>query len=96
MLANHLKLAFRNLRKNSLYTTLNIGGLAVGLTGGIFVLLWVTWEWSFNRFHDNLSSIHLMMQNQTQGGVTYTFQAMPGPLAAGLRAEFPEVELASR
>jgi len=36
------------------------------------------------------------MQNQTQGGVTYTFQSMPGPLAAGLRAEFPEVDKAAR
>jgi len=53
-------------------------------------------EWSFNGFHKNLSNIHVIMQNQTQGGVTYTFQSMPGPLAAGLRAEFPEVDKAAR
>ncbi len=96
MFKSFLKLAFRNLRKNSLYATLNIGGLAVGLAGSVLVLIWANWEWSFNRFHSNLEHIHIMMQNQTQGGITYTFQAMPGPLAAGLRADFPEIEYASR
>ena len=91
-----MKLAFRNLRKNSLYTLLNIGGLAVGLAGSVLVLIWTSWEWSFNRFHENLEDIHVMMQNQTQGGVTYTFQAMPGPLAAGLRTDFPEIVHAAR
>lgn len=96
MFRNYLKLAFRNLRKNSLYATLNIGGLAVGLAGSVLVLIWASWEWSFNRFHDNLENIHVVMQNQTQGGVTYTFQAMPGPLAAGLRTDFPEIVHAAR
>ncbi len=96
MLSNHLKIAFRNLTKNRLYSFLNIVGLSVGLAGGILVLLWTSFEVSFNKSHTNLPSIHLMMQNQTQGGVTYTFQSMPGPLAAGLRSEFPEVEWAAR
>lgn len=96
MINNYLKLAFRNLFRNRLYSFLNITGLAVGLAGGVFVLLWVISDWSFNRFHENLPSIHVMMQNQTQGGETYTFQAMPGPLAAGLRADFPEIEWAAR
>jgi len=96
MLTNHLRIAFRNLLKNKLYSFLNITGLSVGLAGGILVLLWVSHEWSFNRFHPNLENIHVILQNQTQGGETYTFQAMPGPLAAGLRTEFPEVEWAAR
>jgi len=96
MLSNHLRLAFRSLQKNKLYSFLNIAGLSVGLAGGILVLLWVSHEFSFNQFHKNLPNIHVMLQNQTQGGVTYTFQSMPGPLAAALRAEFPEVEWAAR
>lgn len=96
MLANHLRIAFRSLRKNRLYSFLNVLGLSVGLAGGILVLLWASHEWSFNHFHGNLDKIHVVLQNQTQGGVTYTFQAMPGPLATGLRTEFPEVEWATR
>ncbi len=96
MLANYLKLALRALRNNRLYSFLNIAGLAVGLAAGILVLLWVVDEFSYNKFHTNLPNIHLILQNQTQGGVTYTFEALPAPLAAALRAEIPEVKRAAR
>jgi putative ABC transport system permease protein len=96
MLANYLKIALRNLSANRLYAFLNITGLAVGLAAGILVLLWVMDEWRYNRFHANLPNIHYILQNQTQGGETYTFEATPGPLAAALRAEMPEVKRAAR
>jgi ABC-type antimicrobial peptide transport system permease subunit len=96
MIRNYLLLALRSLRKNRLSSTLNIAGLAIGLAGGILVLLWVADEFRYNKFHTNLPNIHLVLQNQTQGGVTYTFEALPGPLAAALRAEIPEVKRAFR
>lgn len=96
MIRHHLLLALRSLRKNRLSSLLNIAGLAIGLAGGILVLLWVADEFRYNKFHMNLPNIHLVLQNQTQGGVTYTFEALPGPLAAALRAEIPEIKRAFR
>lgn len=96
MLRNYIVLALRNLRNNRLYSFLNIAGLAVGLAAGVLVLLWVADEFSYNKFHGNLPQIFKVLQNQTQGGVTYTFEAMPGPLAAAIRAEIPEVKRAIR
>ncbi|MBK7938328.1 MAG: ABC transporter permease [Lewinellaceae bacterium] len=96
MLRNYLVLALRNLRNNRLYSFLNIAGLAVGLAAGILVVLWVADEFRYNQFHANLPNIHLILQNQTQGGVTYTFEALPGPLAEALRTEIPEVKRAFR
>ncbi|MBL7782514.1 MAG: ABC transporter permease [Saprospiraceae bacterium] len=96
MLSNYLKIAFRNLLRNPLYTFLNIAGLAVGLAAGTLVMLWVADEFSYNRFIPNLSGIHLILQNQTQGGETYTFQSTPAPLAPALRTEMPEIERAAR
>ena len=96
MLRNYLVVALRNLRKNRLYSVLNILGLAVGLAAGILILLYVADEFRFNRFHRDLANIHLILQHQTQGGITYTFESTPGPLAAALRAEMPEVKAAAR
>ncbi|MBP6826327.1 MAG: ABC transporter permease [Saprospiraceae bacterium] len=96
MISNYLKLALRNLRNNRLYSFLNVAGLAVGLASGILVLLLTTDEFRYNKFHTNLRNLHLILQNQTQGGVTYTFEALPGPLAAALRAEIPEIKRVTR
>ncbi|MEI6409110.1 MAG: ABC transporter permease [Bacteroidota bacterium] len=96
MIRNYIKISFRNLRKNKLYTTLNIVGLAVGLAGSILVLLYIADETSYDKFHPNLANIYLMLQHQKQGGVTYTFESTPGPLAAALRTEIPEIKTVFR
>ncbi len=96
MIQNYFKLALRSLRNNRLYSFLNIAGLAVGLAASILVLLWVADEFSYNKFHTNLPNIHLILQNQTQGGVTYTFESLPGILGPTLLAEMPEVKRAVR
>lgn len=96
MIQNYFKTALRSFSKNRLYTFLNITGLAVGLSAGILVLLWVTDELRYDRFHTNLERIHGILQHQTQGGVKYTFEATPGPLAAALRTELPEIARVAR
>lgn len=90
------KSTLRSIGNNRLFSLLNILGLAVGLASGILVLLWVHDEYSYNSFHRNLAQIHLILQHQTRGGQVYTFEATPGPLAAALRAEIPEVARAAR
>ncbi len=92
MLRNYFKLALRNLLNNKLYSALNIIGLAVGLAAGVLILLWVSDEMGYNKFYKNLPNLYLVMQNQAQGGITYTFRSTPGPLSEALRAEIPEIK----
>src|SRR5258708_2316614 len=51
MLKNNIKLAFRNIFRNKLYTTINIIGLGVASAFCILVYLYVKNERSFDRFH---------------------------------------------
>ncbi len=53
MLKNNLKLAFRNIFRNKLYTTINIIGLGVASAFCILVYLYVKNERSFDRFHQD-------------------------------------------
>ncbi|MDO9374035.1 MAG: ABC transporter permease [Ferruginibacter sp.] len=96
MLKNYFKVAWRNLLKNKVTSLINIGGLSVGLAVAILIMLWATDEYSYDKYHANLSSIHLLMQNERQGGEVSTFQSVPGPLAASLRSDIPEIRLAAR
>ena len=58
MFRNYLKIALRNLLKSKMYTLLNITGLAVGLTCFLLIMLYVRYERSYDRFHDNSDRIY--------------------------------------
>jgi putative ABC transport system permease protein len=57
MLRNYFKVALRNLTKNKLYSFLNIGGLAVGISVCMLIMVYVAYDWSFDRFHKNAGRI---------------------------------------
>lgn len=96
MLRNYLKIAWRNLFINRLFSFLNIGGLAVGLACGILLLLWIAHELSYDTFHRNLPNIFLMMKNQTMSGRIFTGEATPAPLATKLRGQLPDIKHIAR
>ncbi len=57
MFRNHLKVALRNLLRHKMYSLINIGGLAVGMSVAIMIGLWVYDEVSYNRSHSNYNQI---------------------------------------
>lgn len=50
MLRNFLILSFRNLKKNGLYSIINISGLSIGIVCSVLILLWVADEVSYDKF----------------------------------------------
>ena len=51
MFRNYLKLAFRNLSRQKVFSAINITGLAVGLASSLTILLWVEDELSYDKFN---------------------------------------------
>jgi len=96
MIANYFKTALRRLRLNPGITIVNIVGLAMGLSCGILILLWVHDEWSYDRFHDNKDRIFRVV-NQDAGQVQGQHYAVsPIPMAPTLKAEYPDIIRATR
>ena len=54
----NLKIAFRSLRRNSVYSVINIGGLAIGITASILIFLWVYNERSYDKFRADADRIY--------------------------------------
>ncbi len=65
MLQNYLKIALRNLSKNRVYASINIGGLAVGMAVAMLIGLWVWDELNVNQSFSNKSTIARVMQSKT-------------------------------
>jgi putative ABC transport system permease protein len=96
MIKSYLLIAFRNIFRSKLFSAVNILGLTFGMASALLIFLWVNDELSVNQFHSKIDRLYRVMENQTYSGKVYTFEATPGPMAAELKVEYPEVELTSR
>lgn len=89
MLRNYIKIAFRNLIRNKVYSFINIAGLAMGITAFLLILEYVSFEKSVNQFHTNLPNMYRLL-NQGPTGETWP-QVEPG-WAAKAKQNFPEIK----
>ncbi len=100
MFKNYLLIAFRNTKKHKAYSLLNIGGLAVGMTCFLLILLFVRFELSFDDFHENVEQIYRFYKKREVEGTSYLgndyFITSPAILAPTLKQDFPEVVNAAR
>lgn len=96
MLKNYIKIAWRNLAKSKVYSFINIGGLAVGITVFSLISLYVYDEMSYEDFHKKSDQIvRLVHHAQWQEGEAH-HAATSAAFAPALKAEFPEIKEAVR
>lgn len=98
MIKNYFITAVRNIRKNKGYSFINIAGLAVGMTFFLLILLYVSFELSYDDFHENYDRIYRVVQRQP-GNVFIgsDIRAITqGILAPTMMDEMPEVLHATR
>ncbi len=96
MIGSYFIMSWRTLLKNRVSSLINISGLTLGLATSIIIMLVAMNEFSYDNFHSNLSSIHLLMKNQKTNDGISTGKSTAGPTAEALRTEFPEVKYAAR
>jgi putative ABC transport system permease protein len=97
MFKNYLKLLLRNMNKYKGFSFINIAGLAVGLACCILITLWIRFEVSYDRFHENNNDLYQIITEQPlPNGDLRFFPNTPGALAHALKAERPEIRNVSR
>lgn len=90
-----LKFALRNLKKQKLYSIINILGLAVGMATAISIYVWVNNEVSYDKFHknhDRLFRAAFYVKDEIKFANAFHGNYLPGPLADFLRQEYPEIK----
>src|ERR1022692_1440106 len=92
MLKNYFKIAFRNLWKNKVYSAINIIGLAIGMAACMVIMLFVSYEKSFDNFHtkniyrlNEVQKFEGMISSQKVGLSMF-------PMGPTLKNEFPEIK----
>ncbi len=93
MFKNYFLMAFRNLKKHRTYTLINVFGLALGLSAAILILLYLQFEISYDRFHENADSIYRVSIRHLREGVSEEeSHVFTPPIGPDMKKDFPEVE----
>lgn len=96
MLRNYLKIAYRNLVKNKVYSFINIFGLALGIATCLVISLFVQDELSYDRFNEKADRIvRVVFKANINGGKINESFVMP-PTAQALKNDYSEVKEATR
>ena len=89
MFKNYYRIACQHLIKNKVFSTINILGLAIGMSVALLIGLWIWDELSFNHYHKNHARLGEVASIETFNGITTTDQFSTVPVAAALRNNYP-------
>lgn len=96
MTRNYIKIAWRNLKRNKLFSLINILGLSLGISTCFIIMLYVQDELSYDKFHENATNIvRIVFRADINGGKINESVTM-APVAQTLKNDFPEVNDATR
>lgn len=95
MLRNHIIIAWRNIRRNTSYTLINVAGLSFGVACCLMLALYIQDELSFDRHHHHLENLY-RVTTKMEGSNNGTMGTASPPIAHALSAEMPEVQFSAR
>ena len=89
---NYLLTAYRNIFKTKLFSVINILGLSVGMSAFLLILHFVTFERSYDQFHDNYQNIYRLRYERTTENDAVRFASCCPPAGPIIREKYPEVK----
>jgi putative ABC transport system permease protein len=92
MIFKNLQFTLRNFRNQKLFTFVNFCGLTIGIVAASLILIYISYELSFDRFHKNSGQIFRVYGTFNFGGKNEAWVQTPNPLGQFLQNKFPEIE----
>ncbi|MBX7152035.1 ABC transporter permease [bacterium] len=97
MFDNYVKVALRNLRRNPMYASINILGLAIGIACATFVAIYAMNDISYDTFHAKADRIYRVVGVAESPNLgTYHNAVTPAPLVPAVLDDVPAIEQAFR
>ncbi|MBJ2173102.1 ABC transporter permease [Aureibaculum sp. A20] len=96
MLKNYIKIAWRNLKTNRMFSIINILGLALGLSITILLFLSITYERSYNTMYTHKDQIYRVLVNTGESYDKQILCTAPAALTPAIKNDMPDVKYAAR
>jgi putative ABC transport system permease protein len=92
MLKSYLTTAWRNIRKNKIFSFINVIGLSIGMAACLLILQYVNFELSYDQFNTNIGDVYRVSNDRFQNGKliqhgTITYSG----IGKAMQNDFPEV-----
>src|SRR3984885_6582559 len=92
MIYSYFKTAWRNLRKNRVFSFINIAGLSIGMAACLLILQYVNFEMSYDQFNKNVGDLYRVYNDRYQNGKliqhgTITYSA----IGKAMEDDYPEI-----
>ena len=92
MFKNHIKIAWRSLKKQAFFTFLNTFGLAIGMAGALIISLYIYDELSYDKMFADADRIHRIDADIKFGGAEIKAAESAPPMAGALKRDYSQVE----
>jgi putative ABC transport system permease protein len=91
MYKNYIKIAWRNIRSNKLFSFINIFGLAIGIACCSIIYLYLNFEMSYDKYHQNSDRIYRVTTILKDPKKADHFAPSSPTMAVRIKTNFPEV-----
>lgn len=96
MFKNYIKIAWRNLLNQKLFSVIKIGGFAFGIAVSLLIALFVQHELSYDNFYPESDHVFRLVGVAKQDNIIRKGISMPAPTGPTFKEEFPAIESTGR
>lgn len=96
MFRNYLKVALRTVKRQKIYSFINILGLAIGIACCLMIYLYISFEMDYDKFYPDSSHIFRVATDNKLQSRSHVWALSPAPLAPVLEEGFPQIEHVAR
>jgi putative ABC transport system permease protein len=97
MFKNYLIIASRILLRRKRFSLINILGLAIGMAACLLIVQYISFELSYDQFHQNAGHIYRVKhQSYSQGNLIENLPKTYSAVGPALKNDFPEVKEITR
>jgi len=92
MFKNYFTIALRTLWKNKIFTSINILGLAIGISASLVIFLLVQYDFSFDKFHKEGDRIYRVVSKFNFDGEIFYNSGVTYPMGRTMKSEVTGLE----
>jgi putative ABC transport system permease protein len=96
MLAHYFKTTFRHIRRNKINFGFKLGGLTLALFSLLIIVLYLSYQLSFDKFHSECENVYRVNSNRDEDGKVVPYSMVPPAIGPALKEALPEVTAYTR